>query len=327
MRQALDAVMREEETQRQDSSSRAARLQHRSFQSARDVVRQSSSMAVEAVIEQVQNRAEFGAFFIANFSPVSKKEKMPEPPMLIASIDREDGHTLDDRENLWRFQYDLHYQFNDLLHAKYSTMVMLYHLAAWRYCKTDVGQKKGTAGKKVAKSEKALELCKPCEVAPRGDFRSNIMERWLENVAVAEKHRSELPQTDDFLDYLEEEYLCPTVCECGEQNCECNCRRFLFCEWCRSWQHQCCAKKHVGYRADTQHNIITRGYYDAMIEYRCHKCDPCDEHGEYNTASKSRRDSLFQPVISPYSHKAKPKATTTTAAAAPKTGAKAAKKR
>jgi len=305
MRQALDAVMREEETLRQDSSSRAARLQHRSFQSARDVVRQTCSMAVEAVIEQVQNRAEFGAFFIANFSPISKKERMAEPPMLTADIDREDGHTLDDRENLWRFQYDLHYQFNDLLHARYSTMVMLYHLSAWRDCPTHdkpKGGKKKAGGKKSsATAETSLDLCKPCEVAPRGDGVSNIMERWLANSAIAERNRVLMPETED-------DYLCPTICDCGLDFCECKCRRFLFCEWCRSWQHQCCAKKNVNYRADSQHNIITRGFYDATVEYRCVKCDPCDEHGEHDATRKTRRNSLvIEPTMSPYSHKAKQK--------------------
>jgi hypothetical protein len=228
---------------------------------------------VEAVIYQVQNRAEFGAFFIANFSPVTKKERISESPMLDATTQWGDL-SLDDREDLWRFQYDSHFQFNDLLHAKYSTMTLLYHLTSWRL----LGDQAVKPDKKTTPAKKALELPsppplkKPVEVAPRGDEQSDVVRRWHENSAVAEECRIE--QTALGGD-CEDDYLCPTICNCGEDICECKCRRFVFCEWCRSWQHQCCAQQAVGYRADSSHQRTTKGFYDATLEYQCYQCLPC----------------------------------------------------
>ena len=45
-------------------------------------------MAVDAVIQRVQSRAEFGSFFIANFTAVKKKERIAESAVTHVVTDR-----------------------------------------------------------------------------------------------------------------------------------------------------------------------------------------------------------------------------------------------
>ena len=109
-----------------------------------------------------------------------------------------------------------------------------------------------------------------CEEAPGGDDCSDILQRWSMSAAVTQQKRSE--QSD-----CEEDFLCPTVCDCKQDDCACKdlCRRFVFCEWCRSWQHQCCAQRAVGYQQDPLHGrprVTAKGFYDTTQEYMCFQC-------------------------------------------------------
>ena len=108
-------------------------------------------------------------------------------------------------------------------------------------------------------------LAAPCVEAPGGNERSDVLRRWIDHKSVADKNR--LAQPD-----CEEDFLYPTKCGCLQETCSCNCRKFVFCEFCRSWQHQCCAQIAVGYRPQAVQNKTTKGMYDSALEYLCWQC-------------------------------------------------------